>query len=78
MDTALNVALEAIDGLKVTASSHERAFLVEVLGRDCGYIALMTGIAGAGAIVIPEAENKSPQNCARLTNAGRRTRCRVH
>jgi len=57
VDTALNVALEAIDRLKVTASSHERAFIVEVMGRDCGYIALMAGIAGgADAIVIPEAE----------------------
>ena len=55
VDTALNIALEAIDRLKVTASSHHRAFLVEVMGRDCGYIALMTGITGgAEAIVIPE------------------------
>jgi 6-phosphofructokinase 1 len=57
VDTALNVALEAIDRLKVTASSHGRAFLVEVMGRKCGYLALMAGIAGgAEAIVIPEAE----------------------
>ncbi len=57
VDTALDVALEAIDRLKVTASSHQRAFLVEVMGRDCGYLALMTGIAGgAEAIVIPEVE----------------------
>lgn len=56
-DTALNVALEAIDRLKVTASSHGRAFLVETMGRDCGYLALMAGIAGgAEAIVIPERE----------------------
>ncbi|MBS1810630.1 MAG: 6-phosphofructokinase [Acidobacteria bacterium] len=55
VDTALNIALEAIDRLKVTASSHQRAFLVETMGRHCGYIALMTGIAGgAEAIVIPE------------------------
>lgn len=55
VDTALNIALEAIDRLKVTASSHQRAFLVEVMGRDCGYLALMAGIAGgAEAIVIPE------------------------
>jgi 6-phosphofructokinase 1 len=55
VDTALNVALEAIDRLKVTASSHHRAFLVEVMGRDCGYLALMAGIAGgAEVIVIPE------------------------
>lgn len=57
VDTALNVALEAIDRLKVAASSHHRAFLVEVMGRDCGYLALITGITGgAEAIVIPEAE----------------------
>jgi len=57
VDTALNIALEAIDRLKVTASSHQRAFLVEVMGRDSGYLALMAGIAGgAEAIVIPEVE----------------------
>jgi 6-phosphofructokinase 1 len=57
VDTALNVALEAIDRLKVTASSHQRAFLIEVMGRECGYLALMAGIAGgAEAIVIPEVE----------------------
>ncbi len=55
VDTALNIALEAIDRLKVTASSHHRAFLVEVMGRDCGYLALMAGIAGgAEAIMVPE------------------------
>jgi 6-phosphofructokinase 1 len=57
VDTALNIALEAIDRLKVTASSHKRGFLVEVMGRDCGYLALVSGIAGgAEAIVIPEHE----------------------
>jgi len=57
VDTALDVALQAIDQLKVTASSHHRAFIVEVMGRDCGYLALMTGIAGgAEYIVIPEFE----------------------
>ena len=57
VDTALNIALDAIDRLKVTASSHQRAFIVEVMGRDCGYLALMAGIAGAAeAIVIPEIE----------------------
>jgi 6-phosphofructokinase 1 len=55
VDTALNIALEAIDRLKVTASSHHRAFLVEVMGRNCGYLALVAGIAGgAEAIAIPE------------------------
>jgi 6-phosphofructokinase 1 len=70
VDTALNVALEAIDRLKVTASSHERAFLVEVMGRDCGYIALMTGIAGgAEAIVIPEEETDPEQIATELRAA---------
>lgn len=57
VDTALNIALEAIDRLKVTATSHQRAFLIEVMGRDCGYIALMSGIAGgAEYILVPEVE----------------------
>jgi len=57
VDTALNIALEAIDRLKVTASSHQRAFLLEVMGRKCGYIALMAGIAGgAEYITLPEVE----------------------
>ena len=55
VDTALNIALEAIDRLKVTASSHKRAFLVEVMGRNCGYLALMAALAGgAEAVEIPE------------------------
>lgn len=55
VDTALNIALEAIDRLRATAASHERAFLVEVMGRDCGYLALVAAIAGgAEAVVIPE------------------------
>lgn len=62
VDTALNIALEAIDRLKVTATSHQRAFLVEVMGRDCGYLAMMAGIAGgAEAICIPEVETPPEQ-----------------
>ena len=54
--SAIDVALAAIDHLRVTASSMTRAFLVEVMGRHCGYLALMAGIAGgAEAIVVPEA-----------------------
>ena len=57
VDTALNIALEAIDRLKTTASSHQRAFLVEVMGRNCGYLALMAGLAGgAEVVVVPEVE----------------------
>lgn len=53
--TALDVALEAIDRLRVTAASHKRVFLVEVMGRDSGHLALLAGIAGgAEAVVLPE------------------------
>ncbi len=69
VDTALNIALEAIDRLKVTASSHQRAFFIEVMGRDCGYLALMAGIAGgAEAIVIPENE-LTPEEVADILEA---------
>jgi len=65
VDSAINVALEAIDRLKVTAQSHRRAFLVEVMGRKCGYVALMAGIAGgAEVVVIPERES-TPSEVAR-------------
>lgn len=68
VDTALNIALEAIDRLKTTASSHQRAFLVEVMGRDCGYLALMAGIAGgAEYICIPEVPFKPEEIAAELT-----------
>jgi len=70
VDTALNIALEAIDRIKVTASSHERAFLIEVMGRNCGYLALASGIAGgAEAIVIPEVET-DPEVLARCLRDG--------
>jgi 6-phosphofructokinase 1 len=67
VDTALNIALEAIDRLKITASSHHRAFLVEVMGRACGYLALMAGIAGgAEAVVIPEVDTDLDMLAAEL------------
>ena len=54
-DTALNTATEAIDKIRDTAISHHRLFLVEVMGRDAGFIALNTGLAiGAQEILIPE------------------------
>ncbi|MGH8687389.1 MAG: ATP-dependent 6-phosphofructokinase [Burkholderiales bacterium] len=66
-DTAINVTLEAIDRLRTTASSHHRAFVVETMGRDCGYIALMSGIAGgAEVIAIPEREVPPEEVTARL------------
>ncbi len=57
-DTALNTVVEAVDKIRDTASSHNRLFLVEVMGRDAGDIALNAGIgAGAEEILIPEIEN---------------------
>ncbi|HEY32108.1 MAG TPA: 6-phosphofructokinase [Dehalococcoidia bacterium] len=64
VDTALDIALVAIDRLKVTASSHHRAFAVEVMGRDTGHLALAAGIAGgAEYIVVPELET-DPEDLA--------------
>ena len=54
-NTALNIALDAVDRLRDTAASHDRLFLVEVMGRNSGHIALNVGVAGgAEAILIPE------------------------
>jgi len=73
VDTALNVALNAIDNLKVTASSHRRALFVEVMGRKCGYLALMAGIAGgAEAIVLPEVDVVPEQLAERIQDVYQR------
>lgn len=54
-DTAVNTSLEAIDKIRDTASSHDRIFFVEVMGRDSGYIAIESGIAGGAELVmVPE------------------------
>lgn len=67
VDTAINVTLEAMDRLRTTGASHRRAFLVETMGRHCGYIALMAGIAGgAEVIVIPEQEIEPHEVALRL------------
>jgi 6-phosphofructokinase 1 len=69
VDTALNIALESIDRLKTTASSHQRAFLIEVMGRNCGYLALMAAIAGgAEHVVLPEVES-DPEQIAEVLSA---------
>lgn len=55
VDTALNTIMEAVDKLRDTASSHNRAFLIETMGRGCGYLAVMAGIVcGAEMVLIPE------------------------
>jgi 6-phosphofructokinase 1 len=53
--TAVDVALESMDRLRVTASSHRRGFLIEVMGRDCGYLAATVGVAGGAEVIcVPE------------------------
>ena len=65
VDTTLNTILDAIDRIKDTAASHQRAFLIEVMGRDCGYLALASGLAGgAELILIPEHEGPSLEKIA--------------
>ncbi len=54
-DTAMNTIMEAVDKLRDTASSHQRAFLIETMGRNCGYLAVMAAIVcGAEVALIPE------------------------
>lgn len=69
VDTALNVALEAIDRLRVTAASHHRAFLVEVMGRECGYLALVAGIAGGAELVLVPEVHVAPSEVAAAIRA---------
>ena len=57
VDTALNTILDAVDKIKDTASSHNRAFLIETMGRHSGYLAVVSGIAGGAELVLcPEEE----------------------
>ena len=66
-DTAINVTLGAIDHLRTTGSSHNRAFLVETMGRDCGYLAIMAGLAGGAEVIsIPEFEVPAADIAQRL------------
>lgn len=71
--TAVDIALEAIDRLRVTATSHRRAFLLEVMGRRSGYLALMAGIAGgAESIVMPEVDTPPETVAKELCEASER------
>ncbi len=66
-DTACNTAIEAIDKIRDTATSHDRLFFIEVMGRDAGFIAVNAGIgSGAVATLIPEREMTTEQLIARL------------
>ncbi len=70
VDTALNTILGAIDKIKDTASSHNRAFLIETMGRNSGYLALVSSIAGGAELVlIPEVETTFEEICRTIEDA---------
>ncbi len=72
-DTAVNTAVEAIDKIRDTAEAHDRLFVIEVMGRDAGYIALHSGIAtGAENILIPERKTDIENIISQLAERGRR------
>jgi 6-phosphofructokinase 1 len=61
VDTALNVILEAMDRLRTSAQSHRRCSIVEVMGRDCGYLALVAGIAGGAEVIVTPEFDLTPE-----------------
>jgi 6-phosphofructokinase 1 len=72
-DTAVNTALEAVDKIRDTATSHERVFVVEVMGRDRGFIALEVGVgAGAEIVLIPEIQYDVRTVCETLKEGHRK------
>lgn len=71
-DTATNTAVEAIDKIRDTALSHNRLFFIEVMGRNSGYIAINSGIAGgAVSIIIPEVETTIDELVDKLNEGGK-------
>jgi len=74
-DTALHRITEAIDAIQSTASSHQRSFVIEVMGRNCGYLALMSALAtGANFVLIPESPpdtDEWEESMCRAVEAGR-------
>ncbi len=73
VDTALNTIMDAVDKLRDTASSHQRAFLIETMGRNCGYLALMAGIiGGAEMVLIPEVQVSMDEVAEAVEDAYRR------
>jgi 6-phosphofructokinase 1 len=72
VDTALDTIVSSIDRIRTTAESHHRAFLIEVMGRDYGYLALMAGLAsGAEVVVTPEFEMEPSEVVKELRRAHR-------
>jgi 6-phosphofructokinase 1 len=74
-DTALNTIMECIDKIRDTATSHERLFFVEVMGRDAGFLALNSAIAsGSEAAIIPEKETSVAQLDELINNGFRKSK----
>ena len=74
-DTALNTIMECVDKIRDTASSHERLFFIEVMGRDAGFLALNGAIAaGAEAAIIPEFATKADQLAELIQNGFRKSK----
>ena len=74
-DTAINTAVDAIDKIRDTADSHNRVFLVEVMGRDAGFIGISVGISGgAEGIFIPEQEGEMDKIIEHFDHTERRTK----
>src|SRR3972149_6253775 len=72
-DTAMNTIMEAVDKLRDTASSHQRAFLIETMGRNSGYLAVMAGIVcGAEMVLIPEVTVSVEEVAAAVADAYQR------
>ena len=72
-DTAVNTAVEVVDKIRDTATSHERLFFVEVMGRKRGFLALATALAGgAEAVLLPETQTDIPALCRKLEEGKRR------
>lgn len=70
VDTAMNTIMDAVDKLRDTASSHQRVFIIETMGRNCGYLALMAGIiCGAEITLIPEVDITLEQLGAQIEDA---------
>jgi 6-phosphofructokinase 1 len=73
VDTAMNTIMDAVDKFRDTASSHSRAFLVETMGRNSGYLAVMAGIVcGAEVVLIPEMQTTVDEIAGSIENAYKR------
>lgn len=72
-DTALNTIIESVDKIRDTASSHARTFIIEVMGRDCGDLALWAGLSvGAETIILPEVDTDIKEIAERIENGIKR------